>query len=175
MTGIALLRGINVGSTRRMGMGPLVQTFEGLGYTRVRTYIQSGNVVFAADQLDDASARIRAGILARFGFEVPVAVRSAPQWHRVVASHPWPEVDPGRIFVGFFDATPPVDRVTRLDPDRSPGDRFQVVGDEVWLDLGTSAHATRLQAAWFEKGTGVPVTFRNWNTVLALAAEAERA
>lgn len=167
--GVAFLRGINVGVTKRMGMPMLVGLFQGMGYTRVEPYIQSGNVAFDAPTLEGAGAAIRAQIAATFGFDVPVVVRSAAEMTAIVAANPFPGVDTGRIFVGFFDPTPDGAKVAALDPNRSPGDRFVVTGAEVWLDLGTSAHATKLQAAWFEKKLGVAVTFRTWNTVVRMA------
>ncbi len=167
--GVALLRGINVGATKRMGMPALVRMFEGMGYTDVQAYIQSGNIVFGAASLAGTDAAIRAAIATTFGFDVPVVVRSAAEMTAVYAGSPYPGVDTGRIFVGFFDRVPDPTRVAALDPNRSPGDRFVVIGAEVWMDLGTNAHSTKLQAAWFEKKLGVAVTFRNWNTVERLA------
>ncbi len=82
---IALLRGINVGGKSRVEMSRLKALFEGLGYTDVRTYINSGNVVFTAEGTPDVQ-RIERGIEQEFGFFVGVIVLSAAAFRSIAES-----------------------------------------------------------------------------------------
>ena len=69
----------------------------------------------------------------------------------------------------FLDQAPKRKAIEALDPDRSPGDRFSVVGREIYLSLANGAGRTKLTLDWLERGLGVAGTQRNWNTVLKLA------
>src|SRR5262245_26715646 len=91
---VALLRGVNVGSRTRLSMEELRDCFDSLGFERVRTYIQSGNVVFE-HRLANASSmveRLEEGIRARFGLEVRVAVRTEKELSRIIENMPFPAV-----------------------------------------------------------------------------------
>src|SRR5687768_16961150 len=98
---VALLRGINVTGTNKIPMADLRTHCAGLGWRDVETYIQSGNVVFAAD---GAAAQLEAllekEIQKRFGLSIPVIVRSAAQWPKLAASNPYreaAETEPNRL------------------------------------------------------------------------------
>jgi len=87
---IALLRGINVGGNNMMNMKQLKGTFERAGMERVTTYINSGNIVFAADGQTHQvlSARLEAAIASDFGFPIRVIVRSLPEIQAVIEALP---------------------------------------------------------------------------------------
>jgi uncharacterized protein (DUF1697 family) len=86
---IALLRGINVGTQRRVEMKKLKLLFESLEYLNVSTYINSGNVIFESDQ-DSGSVEnaITKGIKKEFGFEVPTLIKTKQELQEIVASIP---------------------------------------------------------------------------------------
>src|SRR6267154_973440 len=85
-TYISLLRGINVGGHKRVKMDLLRKSFEGLGFDQVKTYIQSGNVVFSGRKLSTAalSSKIEAKILADFGFSVSVSSRTQGELEQTI-------------------------------------------------------------------------------------------
>ena len=95
---VALLRSVNLGKQRKVSMAALRALFADLGYPGARTYIQSGNVVFAAPGEDEAAlaVKLRAAIEAMTGFEVAVVVRSAAAWEEAVRACPF---DPGAVSV----------------------------------------------------------------------------
>jgi uncharacterized protein (DUF1697 family) len=107
---VALLRGINVGGKHRVPMAELRALAEELGLTRVRTYVQSGNLVFAAGRKAGAlEAKLERGIEERFGFEVPVFVRDAAAWSALRAPNPWPALaarDPANLLVALTKSAP---------------------------------------------------------------------
>lgn len=170
---VALLRGINVGGKNRLLMADLAEMFARAGCADVRTYIQSGNVVFAAGAA--AAGRVPravpAMVLERFGFAPSVIVRTGSEVAGVVAGNPFLEegADPAALHVGFLDGAPSAARIASLDPDRSPGDRFAVKGREMYLHLPNGVARSKLTNAYLDRALATMSTFRNWRTVLKLA------
>jgi uncharacterized protein (DUF1697 family) len=169
---VALLRGINLGG-RQVPMKELAALFEKEGRCRdVRTYIQSGNVVYRAAAADAArvAARLEAALKARFGFEVPVVTRTAGELAEVARKNPFLRAgaDPVRLHVSFLAAVPTAARVAALDPTRSPPDEFKVVGREIYLHTPQGFGNTKLTNSYFDGALGTVSTVRNWRTVLKL-------
>lgn len=168
-THVALLRGINVGGRNRLPMDELARSFEHAGCASVRTYIQSGNVVFVAARSIALSAResVAATVSARTGTDIPIVLRSAADLARVVAENPFLDEsqDSRALHVGFLADMPAQDRVSSLDPDRSPPDEFVVRGKEIYLRLPNGMSGTRFTASYVERVLATPATFRNWRTV----------
>lgn len=171
-TCIALLRGINVGGHNKLPMKELAGLFAALGCRDVTTYIQSGNVLFTAEP--ELAARIPAlaedAIAQRFGFRIPVVTRSVEALRAVVENNPLltPHSDPKLFHVGFLAELPDPVAVAALDPERSPPDRFTVVGREIYLDYAGGSARSKLTNAWFDRQLGTVSTMRNWRTTLKL-------
>jgi uncharacterized protein (DUF1697 family) len=168
---VALLRGINLGN-RRLPMRDLAAMLEDAGCTDVRTYIQSGNVVYGATP---ALARrvpgiVEKAIAERFGFECPVVTRTGPEIDEVVKANPFPEaaVEPKTLHVGFLRDRPAKSRVAALDPDRSPPDAFVVRGSEIYVHYPKGSARSKLTPQYFDSRLDTLSTFRNWRTVLTL-------
>ena len=171
-THLALLRGINVGGNNQLPMSDLRALFLAAGCRDARTYIQSGNVLFSAD---DATAEtlpstIAEAITAQFGLRVPVVIRTAAQLGAVIRDNPYLAVgaDPATLHVYFLADTPDATRVARLTPDRSPPDEFTVRGQEVYLRLPAGMARTKLTNAYFDSQLATVSTARNWRTVTTL-------
>ena len=129
-TYVALLRGVNVGGKNGLPMPDLTAMFTLAGCEFVETYIQSGNVVFKTDSVLAARipALIASGIKERFGYRVPMVVRTVEELRDVVKGNPFLStgVDAKRLHVAFLTDVPESDDVAQLDPDHSPPDAFQV-------------------------------------------------
>lgn len=171
-TFVALLRGINVGGKNKLAMRDLAALCAGLGGRDVRTYIQSGNVVFAAGSRTAAgfAADLQRAIDTGFGLRVPVVVRSRAQLRAVVAGNPHLKngVDPEHLHVAFLADVPQPKAAAALDPRRSAGDAFVVAGQEVYLHLPNGVARSKLTNAWFDAQLATTSTIRNWRTVLTL-------
>ncbi|MCY4113353.1 MAG: DUF1697 domain-containing protein [Chloroflexi bacterium] len=166
---IALLRAINVGGTKKLLMADLRAMFEASGCSDVRTYIQSGNVVFRAEPAlaERLPSLIEAEIAASHGFEVPVVTRTAAEWTAVVDGNPFlaAGADPAHLHVGFLASTPSAARIAELDPDRSPQDAFEIRGREVYLHFPNGTARSKLTVDYFDRTLGTTITIRNWRTV----------
>jgi uncharacterized protein (DUF1697 family) len=140
----------------------------------VRTLIQSGNVVFDAPAglIGALAARVASRIEQDLGLSVPVQMRSAAEFQKALREHPLAGagVDENVLHVGFLAERPTSARVRRLDPDRSPGDRFRVVGREIYLICPNGVARTKLTNAYFDAQLGTVSTFRNWRTARKLLA-----
>ena len=171
---VALLRGINVGGHRKLLMRDLAAMFAAAGCENIRTYIQSGNVVFWTSPAlaDGLSARMTAAIAASHGFQIPVVMRTASEFDRIVRGNPFlaAGADPTKLYVGFLAALPDPMRIARLDPDRSPPDVFKVRGGEVYLHFPAGVARSKLSNDYFDRTLGTVCTIRNWRTVRRLHA-----
>ena len=166
---IALLRGINVGGKNKLSMKDLAAMFVDAGCEDVRTYIQSGNVIFTAGPAlaEGIPSLIGQLIMDRFGYSVPVVVRTASELLEIVEANPFAqsEFEANRLLVFFMADLPDRARVESLDPDRSPGDEFAVVGREVFVHYPNGVARSKLTNAYFDSRLATTSTGRNWRTV----------
>jgi uncharacterized protein (DUF1697 family) len=169
---VALLRGINMGGNKLLSMKDVVGLFEAAGCTDVKTYIQSGNVVFSAEPevARWVQHAVRDAIDDRFSFTVPVVLRSAEEMAQLAADNPFKHAGhpEDKLHVLFLADVPDPAKVAALDPDRSPGDEFAVHGREVYLLLPHGVGRTKLTNDYFDRALGTSSTQRNGKTVVKL-------
>ena len=168
----ALLRGINVGGNNMLPMKDLAAMFTKAGGISVRTYIQSGNVVFRADR--ESSTRIPAAVVkaiaARTKLQIPIVTRSASELRQIVQNNPFAPrgVDTDKLHVVFLAAAPGLAAVQALDPKRSPPDEFIARGADIYLQCPNGYGRSKLSNAYFDAKLNTVSTVRNWRTVLKL-------
>ena len=172
-TYVAMLRAVNVGGTL-MPMADLHAAFVDMGHD-ARTYIQTGNVVFASSA---PATHLQAGDRdrardARFGRAVPVVLRTGTQLARVVQANPLAgDRDPKKTHVTFLRQKPEAARVRGLDSEAFLPDEFRVAGLEVYVYCPNGYGRTKITNAYFERALQVPATTRNLNTVTKLVGMA---
>jgi uncharacterized protein (DUF1697 family) len=171
---IALLRGINVGRSKRVPMAQLRELLAELGYLQVATYLQSGNAIFSctAAAAKTAVPDIEQAIAARVGVECKVIVRTAGELAGAMAADPLREVatDPARHLVGFLAGEPAPAGAAALAALKVAPDRIALIGRHVYLWCPQGVIASPLAKLPWERELQVAVTLRNWNTVSKLAA-----
>lgn len=169
---IALLRGINVSGRNTVPMADLRRLCEGLGWRDVQTYIQSGNVVFAADGgAATLEAALEAALAQRFDLSVPVMVRSAAAWGEMLKANPFEkeaEAEPNRVMVGIPKGAPAQEAAETLEAKGAAGERVAVAGSVLWFHYPEGAGRSKITPAMIDKAAGSPVTARNWRTALTL-------
>lgn len=165
----ALLRGINVGGHKKVPMGELRQLMAGLGWSDVRTYLQSGNAVFTTGD-PDPGRRLENALARHFGFEVRVLVRTAEELRTVAAACPYPaaELDPAKLLVLFLEEAPGEGHFDSVDAKTFEPDTFQHVGDAVYCYFPDGMGRSKLPAALDAVRPKVTATGRNWRTVQRL-------
>lgn len=179
---VALLRGINVGGHRTLPMPELCKVVAHAGLTEVRSYIQSGNLVFDAGDRDskEVAASIEKGILKKFGFEVDVMVRTRQELMRDAKRNPFLkscEARPSLVLLGYSKGCLKLPSkkaaLEGLKARASQGEEVALVGEALWIDFVKSVGKSKLTPVFLEKEMGSPVTLRNWNTVLRLLSMLE--
>jgi uncharacterized protein (DUF1697 family) len=171
-TFLALLRGVNVGGKNKLPMKDLAGLFTAAGCDDVRTFIQSGNVIFKATLTLAARlpAAIAERIAERYGYRTPVVLRTATELADVVANNPFLKQGAAEdtLHVLFLASLPTSDLINALDPGRSPPDAFIVQGREVYLHLPDGVARSKLTNAYFDAKLATTSTGRNWRTVTKL-------
>jgi uncharacterized protein (DUF1697 family) len=160
---VALLRAVNVGGTGKLPMSDLRAVCEELGFTAVRTYIASGNVVFTSRKSEAAiKAALETRLEAYAGKPLGVMVRSAAEMAQVLADNPFPKLAPNRTMAIFLNRAPPADALAgirgRKDELIEPGRR------EIYVHYGQGMAKSKLVIPAAKTGTA-----RNMNTVATLA------
>ena len=172
-----MLRAVNVGP-RRVPMPVLRELLEDAGFEDVRTYVQSGNVVLRSPEpVATVGERCRTLISERFGFEVPVVVRTRAELARVHDYDPFAgiAVDPKRYWVSFLTAELPQDAAERLRGLVRGEERFEIHGHEIYGWFPDFTARSRLATALAAPARGVVATARNWTTVGILRTMTETA
>jgi uncharacterized protein (DUF1697 family) len=175
---IAMLRGINVSGHKIVKMECLRASFDAMGFSDVKTYVQSGNVIFQA--VDNSATHlievIERKISTDFGFSVPVLVRSAKEMEKVVERNPFisdSAIDPSKLHVTFLSDAAPKKAIEQLEPLITKPEQFRIIGREIYLYCPNGYSNTKLSNAAIEKKLSLGATTRNWKTVNTLLAMAQ--
>lgn len=173
MTYISLFRGINVGGNHQVKMTELRALHETLGFQNVTTYIQSGNVVFTADETETGllARRIEDTFALKFGFQSGVIVRSAAELAETIVHNPFPQhaLDaPKFLLVVFLASQPEPTALEMLRQAYSGPEEFQLNGQELYIFYPDGSGRSKFTLPLIEKRLGTAGTGRNWNTVLQL-------
>jgi len=173
-TFVALIRGINVSGKKPLRMADLQTCCEALNFQNVRTYLQSGNIVFEQKKVSvrALAKTLTTAIAKRFGHNVESVVLTEDELDRVVSTNPLKPPTSGdaqTLFHATFllDAVP-ASRFTRLELPIRKGEKAVLVGRTILLYCPHGYGTTKLNNGYFEKNLGVTATTRNWRTVLAL-------
>lgn len=165
----AFLRGVNVGAHNRIRMADFKRALQEIGFSRVETYIQSGNAAFDSDREEAALAAQIKGKLAAMGVNADVVLRSADEMRAIVEGLPFSGAEIASaendewesLYVVLFPAGPDE---TKICPDAD--DRAVFHGREAYLLLGRSIRLSKLAAGVMKLDKAA--TARNWNTILKM-------
>ena len=167
---VALLRGINLGGHKKIKMDELRASLAAMGFNEVKTYIQSGNVVFkAATSSDKAlSKKIEATILSKFGHSVSVIIRTADEIQQVIANNPFlkqADIDQTKLHVMFLREPPAQPALTQLQTLVLKPDQFRSLGKELYFYLPNGVAESAVMKKPIDRVLAIPTTMRNWRTV----------
>ena len=170
-TWIALLRGINVGGHNRLPMKSLSQILEAGGCEHVKTYIQSGNVVFRAEIKSAArfGEEIGQAIEKEHGFSPAILLIPADELERAIASNPYPEAtsEPKTLHLSFLEHEPGEDCISAAKTLLLKSESFTVNGNLLYLHAPDGIGRSKF-AGGVERALQVKMTGRNWRTVMKL-------
>ena len=160
---IALLRAINVGGTGKLPMAKLKAVCEELGFSDVKTYIQSGNVLFRAGEVEATVERkLDEALGTLLGKKPGVMLRSRKELEAIAANAPFPDAKPNYLLVSFLPEAAPDDALDKMvAPD---GEKAVLAGREIYVHFPIGSGKSRLKLPALKAGTA-----RNLNTVRKLA------
>ncbi|HKC80981.1 MAG TPA: DUF1697 domain-containing protein, partial [Gemmatimonadaceae bacterium] len=171
-THIALLRGINVGGHRQVGMTNLRNFLTELGFDNVRSVLQSGNLVFESRSRFGAELErfLEMEAVKRLALESDFHVRTVEEWKGVIRQNPFrkeAERDPKHLIVLFLKNAPSAKSVTALQADITGPEVVKAKGKQAYIFYPDGIGRSKLTSAMIEKRIGRG-TGRNWDTVLKL-------
>ena len=172
-TYIAILRGINVSGKNMVKMPALVKAFESIGFENVRSYVQSGNVVFESEPIEPEKLQrlIAEQIEKDLELSVPVLVLEEIYLKQVSENNPFikrDDIDLTNLHVTFLSREPDQENVSKIDPDKYDPDEFIFDKKIIYLNCPSGYGKTKLHNNFFESKLKVDATTRNWKTVNAL-------
>ena len=160
---VALLRAVNVGGTGSLPMTELTAICEGLGFTDVKTYIQSGNVLFRSDEQEKTVEKRLDEVLGKkMGKRPGVMVRNRKELDKIAANAPFPDAKPNFLLIYFLPEKAAGDALERMvAPD---GEEAKLAGREIYVHYPNGSGRSKLKLPALKPGTS-----RNLNTVRKLA------
>lgn len=167
-TYIALLRGINVGGNNKLPMKELRALLESLGLFKIKTYIQSGNVVFQSERSDrdQLSKEMTAAIEKEHGFAPAILLLDQHELAAAMAANPFPQAtdEPKTLHLFFLDPAPKDPDLSVLEELKTATEEFQLVNKVFYLYAPDGIGRSKL-AEKFGRGWKINITARNWRTV----------
>ena len=171
---VAILRGINVSGKNMIKMPALVKLFEQIGCKDVKTYVQSGNVIFKHPlvKTKDFEKQIRELIEKELNLKVPVIIFEENYLQKVKIDNPFVienDIDLSKLHVTFLSDEPTKENAAKISADQFLPDEFVIDKKVIYLHCPVSYGNTKLTNNYFENKLKVTATTRNWKTVNALA------
>lgn len=172
---IALLRGVNVGGAKKVAMADLKAMVEALGFTEVKTLLQSGNVVFRAGDETEAAleAHLEAETERRLGLKTSYLVRDAAQWRSIVNACPFPkeaQAEPSRTLVTVGRTAMPAEALDAVRAVMLPHEKLEAVERQVYAYFGEGMGQSKAAEVLNRKAVKAVATGRNWNTVMKIGS-----
>jgi uncharacterized protein (DUF1697 family) len=168
---VAMLRGVNVGGNS-LRMDWLRRACEDIGLQDVRTYVQSGNIVFSSRlSASKLAQRLKATIGGKTRLPVTIVIRSASEMANVIAGNPFLKqrgVDIMKLHVTFLAKAPSKLALDKLDALAGTRDEYRLARQEIYLHCPINYGETKLSNTAIEKVLSVGATTRNWKTVATL-------
>jgi uncharacterized protein (DUF1697 family) len=177
-TYIAILRGINVSGHHIIKMDTIKALFMRLGFRQVKTYVQSGNIVFSGNEENTVALanKISAGIKKEFGYEVPVIVMEKKTLGQIISDNPFskdPDKDKAYIGVSFLASKPENPDTDAIEAKKQGEEEVAFSDKAVYLYCPHGYGKSKLTNNLIEAKLKVGATTRNWKTTLKLLELAE--
>lgn len=177
-TYIAILRGINVSGQKKINMKELKDVLGNLGFDAIKTYIQSGNVVFNydPDKSDKVASEIELAIKNHYGFDVTVLIRTRAELLDCIKVNPFnakPDLDSKQLYATFLSHQPQAENIEKILAFESDADEFILLDKTIYVYCPGGYGTTKLSNNFFENKLKVRATTRNWRTINELSRIAE--
>jgi uncharacterized protein (DUF1697 family) len=175
---VCMLRGVNLGGNKKIKMEALRALCTSLGCEDVKTFINSGNVVFRTKErnLNRLAKVVEDAVESEAGFHAGVVLRTAAEMRETAANNPFArrkEIEPGKLLVNFLADAPSAETVKKLEALDTAPDELYVRGREMYIYFPNGQGQSKLKWAPIDKLLNMTFTGRNWNTTTKLLEMAE--
>jgi|SRR5215813_6405461 len=175
---VCMLRAVNVGGRNMIKMEALRELCRALKFRGVQTYVQSGNVVFACEELDGAAIekKVAAALEKKLGFRPEVMVRTVGEMREVVKRNPFAKrkgIEPKKLLVTFLSVEPDAEGLKTARALKPDPEEMSILGREAFIYYPNGFGKTKFVWTKVERMLKVSGTARNWNSVVKLLEMAE--
>lgn len=164
---LSILRGINVSGQKQIKMADLKKLYEELGFKNVKTFIQSGNVVFESKSASKLSEKIEKKIKEHYSFDVPVIIRTKEELQHAIEKNPFlkkKNIALDKLHITFLAEQPSNENIQATEAYNYTPDEFHISGREVYVYCPNGYGNTKINNTFFERKLKVGATTRNWKT-----------
>lgn len=166
---VCLLRGINVGGRNRVSMARLREACAEIGCEAIRTYIASGNLVCTSTlTAEELGGSLESVVERDFGIAIKVIVVAASRLEQIIRDQPFSNAEPNSLHVAFGGQAIDRETATALSDQHVDGEQVAVNGATIYYHLPNGLGRAKLPAI-IDRKAKVPLTVRNWRTVLTLS------
>ena len=175
-TYISLLRGINVGGHKRIKMEDLRKLYESLGFKKVQSYIQSGNVLFQTPESDQKKliTTIEQKIEKAYGYHVTIIIKTAEEIQAALKKVPFKNIDESKLLIAFLGEKPSKPDMTPIENVMIQDEQAELIGDVLYLYFPQGSARSKLSNNLIEKKLDVSSTTRNWRSTNKLLSMAQK-
>ncbi|MCA0170484.1 DUF1697 domain-containing protein [Bacillus sp. RAR_GA_16] len=170
-TYVGLLRGINVGGKNKIKMAELREALVSEGFQNVKTYIQSGNVLFESEEAENLLRKKMEKIIAeQFGLRVPIVLRTAYEWKNIIGNCPFTDEQISKAQITAIGESlyvamlaEPLLQDGEIVTYASETEEYEIRDREIYLLFHESIRNSKLAA--FITRSNEYATVRNWKTI----------
>ncbi|MBK6564552.1 MAG: DUF1697 domain-containing protein [Saprospiraceae bacterium] len=173
---ISFLKGINVGGNNIIKKEVLKELYENLGFKKVTTYIQSGNIIFMAEgkNIDQLEEMIEGQIQNKLNLQIKGIVINKEILEKTIQQNPFMDKDLKFVYVTFFEKNSGIFDLKHLEGKQKPSEKVMQTGDVMYLYFPEGFGQTKLTNDFFGSKSKKVTTTRNWNTLLEVQKIAEQ-
>lgn len=177
-TYIALLRGVNVSGQKKIKMADLKLQLENLNFKNIRTYIQSGNVIFESTKTnqEDLANKIKTEIFKHYGFDVPTLVLTSDYLNNILNNNPWikdKNKSTDKMYFTLLHKIPSDENIEKIIKLSFPPEEFAIDKDVIYFYSPNGYGRAKMNNNYFENKLKVKATTRNWKTLNKILEIAE--
>jgi len=166
---ISLLRGINVSGQKKVEMVRLRKCYEKMGFSKVLSYIQTGNIIFESNlKKEELVRKIEKALKKEFGFEIKVLIRDVNEIKNIIKKCPYKSKDNFGIYITFLSDKVIDYNKNEIEGFKSKFEKYAINGSEIYMNILKGYGKTKLSNSFFEKKLKLVATTRNFNTAKAL-------
>ena len=169
-TYIVFLKGINVGGHKKIPMSALRTILESVDFNKVRTYIQSGNVILTSDLHDRYAIekKVKHAIETQFGYEVSVLAMTRPELQSIFDRCPFSDEERKKTYFMLLHETPSQNMINSASEKVYEGETYLIIQNCIYYYSEKGFGKSKFNTNLFERRLNTFATARNYNTILKL-------